>query len=81
MKPTALTAIVTPMTGYLVTRFGRRRVMLVCVSGFTFATWLCGQADSLETANVGREPALRPVLEQLEAQRRAGWRAAGPPGL
>jgi DHA2 family multidrug resistance protein len=43
------TAIVTPMTGYLVTRFGRRRVMLVCVSGFTLATWLCGQADSLET--------------------------------
>ena len=23
--------------------------MLVCVSGFTLATWLCGQADSLET--------------------------------
>ena len=39
------------------------------------------EADSLETANLGREPALRPVLEQLEAQRRAGWRAAGPPGL
>lgn len=48
------TAIVTPMTGYLVTRFGRRRVMLVCVSGFTFATWLCGQADSLETVVLWR---------------------------
>src|ERR687894_2104442 len=42
------TAIVTPMTGYLVARFGRRRVMLLSVSGFTVATWLCGQADSLE---------------------------------
>ena len=42
------TAIVTPMTGYLVARFGRRRVMLFCVSGFSVATWLCGQAESLE---------------------------------
>lgn len=43
------TAIVTPMTGFLVTRFGRRRVMVFCVTGFTIATWLCGQAESLET--------------------------------
>ncbi|MBX9699215.1 MAG: DHA2 family efflux MFS transporter permease subunit [Acetobacteraceae bacterium] len=43
------TAIVTPMTGWLVARFGRRRVMVVCVAGFTAATWLCGQAESLET--------------------------------
>ena len=42
------TAIVTPMTGYLVARFGRRRVMVFCVTGFTVATWLCGQAESLE---------------------------------
>lgn len=48
------TAIVTPMTGYLVNRFGRRRVMLTCVSGFTIATWLCGQADSLETVVLWR---------------------------
>src|SRR5215204_3278474 len=43
------TAIVTPMTGFLVARFGRRRTMLSCVTGFTIATWLCGQAESLET--------------------------------
>ena len=43
------TAIATPMTGFLVARFGRRRTMLFCVGGFTFATWLCGQAESLET--------------------------------
>ena len=34
------TAIVTPTTGFLVARFGRRRVMIFCVTGFTIATWL-----------------------------------------
>ena len=48
------TAIVTPMTGFLVARFGRRRVMLACVSDFTVATWLCGQAESLETVVLWR---------------------------
>jgi MFS transporter, DHA2 family, multidrug resistance protein len=48
------TAIVTPMTGFLVARFGRRRVMLACVSGFTVATYLCGQAESLETVVLWR---------------------------
>ena len=48
------TAIATPMTGFLVARFGRRRVMLFCVSGFTVATYLCGQAESLETVVLWR---------------------------
>ncbi len=42
------TAIVTPMTGWLVASFGRRRVMLYGVGGFTITTYLCGQAESLE---------------------------------
>ena len=48
------TAIVTPMTGWLVARFGRRRLMLGCVLGFTLATLLCGQAESLETVVLWR---------------------------
>jgi MFS transporter, DHA2 family, multidrug resistance protein len=48
------TAIVTPTTGFLAARFGRRRVMLTSVWGFTLATWLCGQADSLETVVLWR---------------------------
>jgi len=43
------TAIVTPMTGFLVARFGRRRVMVWSVTIFTAATWMCGEAESLET--------------------------------
>jgi DHA2 family multidrug resistance protein len=42
------TAIMTPMSGFLAARFGRRRVMLFSVIGSTAATWLCGQAESLE---------------------------------
>jgi DHA2 family multidrug resistance protein len=42
------TAVVTPMTGWLVARFGRRNVMMWSIMGFSVATWLCGSADSLE---------------------------------
>jgi len=42
------TAIATPMTGWLVTRFGRKRSMCACISGFGLATLMCGLAQSLE---------------------------------
>ena len=42
------TAVVTPMTGWLVSRFGTKRVMLWSVGCFTVATLLCGMAQSLE---------------------------------
>ena len=42
------TAVVTPMTGWLVDRFGRRQIMLFAVLGFTVSTFGCGSADSLE---------------------------------
>ena len=43
------TAVVTPMTGWLVSRFGTRRVMVCSIGFFTVATLLCGMAQSLET--------------------------------
>src|SRR6266705_7163844 len=43
------TAVVTPMTGWLVARFGRRPVMIWSIFGFSVATDLCGAAESLET--------------------------------
>ena len=42
------TAVVTPMTGWLVARFGRRTVMVWSVFAFSVMTFLCGAADSLE---------------------------------
>ncbi|UYN94680.1 MAG: DHA2 family efflux MFS transporter permease subunit [Enhydrobacter sp.] len=43
------TAVATPMTGWLVAQFGRRETMTWSVLLFTITTFLCGQADSLET--------------------------------
>ncbi len=40
-------AIVLPMTGWLASRFGRKRLLLMAVTGFTAASFLCGLAPSL----------------------------------
>jgi DHA2 family multidrug resistance protein len=43
------TAIVTPMTGWLVARFGEKRVMVWSIGVFTLSTLACGMSQSLET--------------------------------
>src|SRR3954466_13874282 len=40
-------AIILPMTGWLAGRFGRKRLLLLAVSGFTVASFFCGLAPSL----------------------------------
>jgi DHA2 family multidrug resistance protein len=40
-------AIILPMTGWLAGRFGRKRLLMLSVSGFTVASFLCGLAPSL----------------------------------
>src|SRR5258705_4489769 len=40
-------AIMIPTTGFLADRFGRKRLFLVAVAGFTLASMLCGMAQSL----------------------------------
>ncbi|HYD07292.1 MAG TPA: DHA2 family efflux MFS transporter permease subunit, partial [Reyranella sp.] len=42
------TAVMTPMTGWLAARFGRRETMVWSVFCFTVTTLMCGLADSLE---------------------------------
>lgn len=42
-------AIVTPLSGWLSERFGRKEVFLVSVAGFVLTSMLCGVAWSLET--------------------------------
>src|SRR6476620_11298230 len=42
------TAVMTPMTGWLAARFGRRETMIWSVFCFTVTTLMCGLADSLE---------------------------------
>ncbi|MGE5504827.1 MAG: DHA2 family efflux MFS transporter permease subunit [Actinomycetota bacterium] len=41
-------AIMTPPTGWLSERFGRKRLFIAAVAGFTVASGLCGMARSLE---------------------------------
>lgn len=43
------TAVALPATGWLSRRFGRRRLFLVALVGFTATSVLCGLARSLET--------------------------------
>ncbi|MBV9182693.1 MAG: DHA2 family efflux MFS transporter permease subunit [Acidobacteria bacterium] len=40
-------AIILPMTGWLAGRFGRKRLLLAAVTGFTTASFFCGLAPSL----------------------------------
>jgi MFS transporter, DHA2 family, multidrug resistance protein len=40
-------AVILPMTGWLAGRFGRKRLLMASVSGFTVASFLCGLAPSL----------------------------------
>jgi MFS transporter, DHA2 family, multidrug resistance protein len=42
-------AVVMPLTGYLSNWLGRRRLLLVAISGFVISSALCGMAWSLET--------------------------------
>ncbi|MGI9411491.1 MAG: DHA2 family efflux MFS transporter permease subunit [Hyphomicrobiaceae bacterium] len=42
-------AIATPMTGWLVARFGRKGVMCGCAGAFTVTTLMCALAGSLES--------------------------------
>src|SRR5271157_4096030 len=41
-------AVILPMAGWLANRFGRRRILLTCVAGFTLTSLLCGMATSLD---------------------------------
>ncbi|MDB6025928.1 MAG: family multidrug resistance protein [Verrucomicrobiales bacterium] len=40
-------AIVLPITGWLGNRFGRKKILIWCISLFTIASMLCGMAPSL----------------------------------
>ena len=41
------TAVVTPLSGWLTGYFGKRNLILICVTGFAFTSFLCATANSL----------------------------------
>src|SRR6266480_2951386 len=40
-------AIILPITGWLANQFGRKRLLMMSVTGFTVASFFCGLAPSL----------------------------------
>jgi MFS transporter, DHA2 family, multidrug resistance protein len=47
-------AIVLPMTGWLASMFGRKRLLMLSVVGFTASSFLCGLAPTLSTLIIFR---------------------------
>jgi len=47
-------AIILPMTGWLSNYFGRKRLLIICISFFTFASILCGAAPTLSLLVIAR---------------------------
>ena len=46
--------IVLPMTGWLANQFGRKRLLMFSIAGFTLASFLCGMAPNLPSLIVFR---------------------------
>jgi DHA2 family multidrug resistance protein len=74
-------AVILPMTGWLANLFGRKRLLLTVVSGFTISSVLCGLAPNLPaliffrvlqgTTGGGLQPLSQAVLlEEFPAQER-----------
>src|SRR5690349_14988215 len=47
-------AVILPSTGWITSRFGRRRTLLTCIGIFTLASIICGAATSLPMLIVAR---------------------------
>src|SRR5437764_14736479 len=47
-------AIMTAPVGWLAQRFGRKRLLIICTSGFTLASLLCATAHDIEQMVVAR---------------------------
>src|SRR5438094_6705904 len=85
-------AIILPMTGWLAGRFGRKRLLLLAVTGFTIASFLCGLAPSLPFLIIfrviqgacggGLQPLSQAVLlESFPAEKRGQSRALWAVGI
>src|SRR6188472_37963 len=47
-------AIILPMTGWLASRFGRKRLLMMSTAGFTLASFMCGAAPNLASLVIFR---------------------------
>jgi DHA2 family multidrug resistance protein len=75
-------AIVLPMSGWLANRFGRKKLLLTCVAGFTVTSLFCGLANSLSSliffrvlqglTGGGLQPLAQAILLETFPQRKHG---------
>jgi MFS transporter, DHA2 family, multidrug resistance protein len=66
-------AVILPMSGWLARRLGRKRLLLICVTGFTLTSFLCGMANSLSALILFR------ILQGLTGGGLQPPRASHPP--
>ena len=63
-------AIMTAPIGWIADRFGRKKLFIACATGFTFASLLCGLAQSIEQM-VAQFEIVKENLRQAIQQRTA----------
>ncbi len=76
-------AVMTAPVGWLATRFGIKKLLLICVTGFTVASMLCGIAQSIEEMVLFRVlqgmfgaalvPLSQSVMFEIYPPERRGW--------
>ena len=76
-------AVMTAPVGWLATRFGIKKLLLICVTGFTVASMLCGIAQSIEEMVLFRllqgmfgaalVPLSQSVMLEIYPPERRGW--------
>ena len=76
-------AVMTAPVGWLATRFGIKKLLLICVTGFTLASMLCGIAQSIEEMVLFRVlqgmfgaalvPLSQSVMLEIYPPERRGW--------
>jgi DHA2 family multidrug resistance protein len=76
-------AVMTSPVGWLATRFGIKKLLIVCVTGFTVASMLCGVAQNIEEMVLFRVlqgmfgaalvPLSQAVMLEIYPPQRRGW--------
>jgi DHA2 family multidrug resistance protein len=79
-------AIILPLSGWLATYFGRKRLLMFCVGGFAVTSGLCGAATSLSSLIIfrvlqgltggGMQPLSQAILLETFPQKKHGYAMA-----
>jgi DHA2 family multidrug resistance protein len=76
----AANAIILPITGWLISRLGRRNYFLLSIAVFTLASGLCGMATSLPQLILFRVLQVLPAAAFSRRARACRWTPSRPSG-